>query len=189
MLELAEAYATFTVPTFTIPLTGVVIGVGPHVDLRFDPERRLHNPDGPAWSWVTGEMVHAWHGTRVPAWVIDNPTGDQIAAEPNTEIRRCAIERYGWDRYLAHLGVTPVSIEDDPGNPGHQLALYDLPETAQLYDEPVRLLVMENASRDRDGSRRTFAETVPVSCPDAVSAAAWQFDVDPDLYRALQRAT
>ena len=144
----------------------------------------------PALAWPDGMSVHAWHGTRVPAWVVnDDATVDRIQAEPNTEIRRCAIERFGWDRYLTSLGVQPVSVEDDPGNPGHILRLFDLPDSAQLYDEPVRLLVMENASLDRDGSRRTFAETVPGDIRSAVDAAAWQFDCDPGVYRRLVRAS
>jgi hypothetical protein len=53
----------------------------------------------------------------------------------------------------------------------------------------VRLLVMANASRDRDGARRTFAETVPAEITTATAAAAWQFGCDPNLYRSLERAT
>ena len=48
---------------------------------------------------------------------------------------------------------------------------------------------MNNASRDRDGSRRRFAETVPAHIDGAVAAAAWQFDVPTDEYRQLARAT
>jgi hypothetical protein len=58
-----------------------------------------------------------------------------------------------------------------------------------LYGERVRLVVMENASRDRDGSRRRFAETVPASCVSAVGAQAWAFGVKEDVYRSLARAT
>ena len=184
----AEAYRTFCA-TPTIPLRGVVIGVGPHLAVHFDADRRLHNADGAAWSWVTGEAIHAWHGTRVPEWVISSPTVDRIASERNTEIRRCAIESLGWPAYLTALNLTPISVEADPGNPGHELALYDVPGARQLFGGDVRLLVMDNASRDRDGTRRTYAETVPAELSSAVDAAAWQFNVDPTIYRALQRAT
>ena len=183
------AYRTFCVPAFTIPLTGVVIGLGPHLECKFDATRRLHNQDGPAWSWPDGGAVWAWHGTRVPEWVIADPTVGKIAAETNTEIRRCAIENLGWATYLEHLGVAPVSVEPDPGNPGFDLSLYDVPDARELFGGDVRLLVMHNASRDRDGTRRTFAETVPATCGTAIEAAAWQFDIDPDIYRAIQRAT
>ena len=148
---------------------------------------RLHCATGPAMAWPDGWSIHAWHGTRVPAWVIECPTVERIAAETNTEVRRCAIESYGWGRYIDDIGATPIDVAADPANPGHVLRLYDVP--GDLYDGDVRLLVMDNASRDRDGSRRTFAETVPADVTSAIDAAAWQFDVDPTIYRQLERAT
>ncbi|HPB46902.1 MAG TPA: hypothetical protein PLP95_13695, partial [Microthrixaceae bacterium] len=151
---------------------------------------QLHNDRGPAIRWRDGWALHFWHGTRVPAWVIDGPTVEKINAETNSEIRRCAIEAYGWDLYLEHLGANPVDVADDPGNPGHTLRLYDVPNSRELYDgNDVRLLVMDNASRDRDGSRRTYAETVPATIATCVAAAAWQFDVPETTYRELVRAT
>jgi len=152
--------------------------------------RRLHCSTGPSVAYRDGWSLWHWHGVSVPQWAIeaDDPTG-QIATEHNTEIRRCAIERYGWDRYLDRIGVTPVSVQADPGNAGHELRLYDLPRDHQVYGAPVRLLVMDNASRDRDGTRRRFAETVPADVPDAVAAAAWQFGVDRGVYAGLERAS
>jgi hypothetical protein len=58
-----------------------------------------------------------------------------------------------------------------------------------VYESPVRLLVMDNASRDRDGSRRRFAETVPAGISSAVAAAAWQFGVPAEEYARMTRAT
>jgi hypothetical protein len=85
------------------------------------------------------------------------------------------------------IGAAPVDEADDPGNPGHVLRLFDTPD--QIYNEPTRLLVMSNASLDRDGTRRAYAETVPAEIGSAVAAAAWQFGVDADMYRQLERAT
>ena len=148
---------------------------------------QLHDATGPSIAWGDEWQLWHWHGTQVPSWVIEAPTLGRIGAETNTEIRRCAIESYGWGRYLADVGAVPVSVEPDPGNPGQVLALHDLPE--QIYAEPVRLLVMSNGSLDRDGSRRQFAETVPATCATAVEAAAWQYDVSPEMYRQLARRT
>jgi hypothetical protein len=188
LLSTLHAYRTFCIPAFTIPLTGVVIGLGPHVETCWD-QGRLHSAGSPAWHWPTSEAIWSWRGTRVPEWVITDPTTSRIAAEANTEIRRCAIESLGWERYLSEIGAIPVSTEADPGNPGHQLHLYDVPDARQLYGGDVRVLVMQNASLDRDGKRRTFAETVPSTCRTAIEAAAWQFDLTPDTYRERARAT
>ena len=150
---------------------------------------RMHREDGPAIAWGSQWALWFWHGVNVPQWVIESPTVERIAAEKNTETRRCAIESLGWPTYLDALDLTPVSVEDDPGNHGRELALYDVPDARTLFGGDVRLLVMRNASLDRDGSRRTFAETVPSTCQTAIDAAAWQFDVDPTIYRTLVRAT
>jgi hypothetical protein len=56
---------------------------------------RLHNATGPAIQYRDGWKVHAWHGRLVPAWVIEEPTADRIAAEPDAEVRQCAIEVAG----------------------------------------------------------------------------------------------
>ena len=158
-----------------------------HTACHVDVNGALHHETRPAWEWADGTKIWAWRGTRVPEWVITDCTLDQIGRETNTEIRRCAIEHYGWDRYLTSIGAAPVDEADDPGNPGHVLRLFDTPE--QIYSEPTRLLVMSNASLDRDGTRRTYAETVPAEIGSAVAAAAWQFGVDVDVYRQLERAT
>jgi len=139
-----------------------------------------------------GWEIHSWHGTRVPAWVIIDPTIERIAAERNSEIRRCAIEHLGWPRFLDGLGVTPVDECPDPANSPHKLRLFDVPaKFADVYgNQPVRLLVMTNASVDRGTrERRIYAETVPAACSSALDEAAWQCQTTPDIYAQLQRAT
>jgi hypothetical protein len=158
-------------------------------ELYRDDNGRMHNDSGMSIKYRDGWGFYVWHGIRVPEWVIMDPTIKRIQKESNTEVRRCAIENFGWDRYLDELGVKPVSVEDDPANPGFKLSLYDIPSEHQVYDDRVRLVVMHNASRDRNGSRRIFAETVPVDCKTAVEASAWQFGVDVETYRSMQRAT
>ncbi|MGQ0823464.1 MAG: DUF6745 domain-containing protein [Actinomycetota bacterium] len=156
-----------------------------------DPSGLLHAEKGPALSFADGLVVYAWHGTRVPADFVDGAgwPPERIRREPNTEIRRCAIERFGWDRYLAWLGVVPVASAPDPGNPPFTVDLYDVRDALHLHHSPVRLVVMRNASLDRDGTRRTYAEMVPASLDDPLAAQAWAFDVAPDVYARIARAT
>ena len=160
-----------------------------HDEVVTGRRRRLHNASGPSVRYRDGWCVWHWHGQRVPQWVIESPSIAKIAAETNTEVRRCAIESLGWPKYLKALKLKPVHVEADPGNPGFKLQLFDVPGARTLYNAEVRLLVMQNASRDRDGTRRTFAETVPATCKTAGEAAAWQFGVDVTDYRLLARAT
>jgi hypothetical protein len=125
---------------------------------------------------------------RVPRDLIEGhwSTSD-ILRHDNAEVRRCAIERMGWDRFVAEAGLRQVGdTVPDPGNPGHYLQLFDVPE--QVYDEPVRVLLCDNATPERDGTRRRFGLTVPADCPDPVAAAAWTFDLAADTYRQLEHA-
>lgn len=153
---------------------------------------RMHNDRGPAISWSDDWKLYYWHGIRVPADLIEEGwTPEQILQCDNAEIRRCAIERYGWDRFTVDAGFKTVGESvPDPGNPGQELTLYDLPdEMRDMYAERARILVCSNASQDRDGTRRRFGLPVPIRFGDPIAAAAATFDLSPAEYVALQRAT
>ncbi|MGW5052552.1 DUF6745 domain-containing protein [Actinokineospora sp. NPDC004072] len=154
------------------------------VALRLKDER-LHCADGPAVAYPDGWELYFWDGTRVPAWVIREPTVDRIAAEPNIEVRRCAIERLGWADFISQANLTVVGRAPDPGNPGHELVLYDLPS----WDEPSRLLLAVNGSVERDGTRRRYGLRVPDWFDDPIDAAGWTYGLSGAHYAQLQRRT
>ncbi|MDL4815349.1 DUF6745 domain-containing protein [Actinomadura opuntiae] len=147
-----------------------------------DGEVRLHHPDGPAVRYHDGWDMHAWHGTPVPSWVIDDPAPDRIERETNVEIRRCAIEHLGWPAYIEGAGLRLVSTAPDPGNPGSELRLYDLRREA-------RVLLAVNGSVERDGTRRRYGLTVPGAMSDPVAAAAWTYGLSAEQYSLLARRT
>src|SRR5262249_54887682 len=103
---------------------------------------RLHCSDGPAIAYPDGFRVHSWHGTRAPDWVITDPSPDRIAKESNVEVRRSAIERIGWDRFLDEAEVDLLGSAPHPGNPGCELRLYHVPPAS--WGRAVRLLVAQN---------------------------------------------
>ena len=174
------------------PMHGAVVLTDRPTALHRDPQGRLHADGGPALAYADGYGGHWWHGVGVPADLVtgDGWQPDRILRERNTEIRRCAIEKRGWDRFVHDAGLTRVASAADPGNPGHNLDLYDLPRgMSDLYDEPARILLVANASLDRDGTRRRFGLPVPADISDPLTAAAALFDVSPVEYAALARAT
>jgi hypothetical protein len=150
---------------------------------------RLHCETGPAVAWADGTAVYAWHGTRVPADLIEGAGWDttRILQERNAEVRRCAIERAGWDRFVREAGLAQVGpTVADPGNPGQELALYDVPE--RIYgDADVRVLLCTNGTVERDGSRHRFGLTVPAEIEDPIAAAAWGYGLTPELYATAAR--
>lgn len=148
---------------------------------------RLHCADGPSVQYRDGWTLHTWHGTRVPADLIDGDgwTPEQILKERNQEIRRCAIERLGWDAFIDQANLTRVGEPvPDPGNPGNTISLYDLPET--LFEQPVRVLLCTNGTEERSGERRRFGLTVPAEIDDPIEAAAWTYDWPVAAYRQLE---
>jgi len=157
------------------------------VALHLDPQQRLHNADGPAIEYADGFALYSWHGTRVPAEMIRGEWDTtRILQEPNAEVRRSAIERLGWDEFVVAAELAQVGeVMDDPGNPGCTITLYDVP--AVIYDEPVRVLICTNGTPERGGTRRKFGLTVPVECGTPIEAAAWGYDVSPEVYATLQR--
>ena len=151
--------------------------------------RRLHSDDGPVVHWPDGTQAYALHGVAVPADLVRSgySTAD-ILRERNAEVRRIAIDRLGWDEFVASALVRAVHPPiPDPGNPGRTLTLYDVPTHA--FDPPARLLICTNATPERDGTLRRYGLWVPALINDAVAAAAWTFDVDPSTYWKLRRAT
>jgi hypothetical protein len=154
----------------------------------------LHSADGMAVTYRDGWGLWCWHGRRVPRWVIENASVSRIAAEPNVEIRRCAIEALGWERFIRDAGLTLVGSCPDPGNPGMELELYDVPE--RLWGSQVRVLLAWNGTVELDGSRRRFGLTVPAGITSPLAAAAWTYDdpssavrMTPELYATITRRT
>ncbi|MEU8802756.1 DUF6745 domain-containing protein [Spirillospora sp. NPDC048819] len=154
-----------------------------HTEVWGDEEQvRLHRPDGPALRFADGWAVHAWHGTKVPSWVIDDPSVERIMRETNIEVRRCAIEKIGWGEYIDQAGLRLVAAAPDPGNPGSELRLYDL-------REQTRVLLAVNGSVERDGHRRRYGLTVPGGIEDPIAAAGWTYGLSADQYSRLVRRT
>jgi hypothetical protein len=148
---------------------------------------RLHREDGPAVRWRDGFALNFWHGTPLPANFFDTaPTVRAINRMRNSEQRRAAIERMGWAAYVERAGWRRVATAPDPGNPPHELVLYEDP---RHRDGHVRALVMTNGSPDRSGEQRRYAELVPSHLDDPVEAAAWQYGCPVEVYRRLQRRT
>ena len=172
------------------PMRGAVVLTDRPTVIARDGQGRLHSQTGPALAYSDGWTIHAVHGVRVPAEIIEHPeaiTVDRILTDPNTEVRRVMIDLRGWDWFTAAAGLRLVDTADDPGNPGETITLWDLPE--QVYDEPVRVVLVTNASPERDGTRRRYGLTVPADCDSAEGAVAWTFGIDADDYRSLARAT
>ena len=74
-----------------------------HNILHRDMEGRLHCETGPALAYPDTFSIWAWHGTRVPQRIIEEPetlTVKEALAEENVEVRRVMLERMGWSKVV-----------------------------------------------------------------------------------------
>jgi hypothetical protein len=149
-----------------------------HAFLRRDGDGRLHGERGPAVVWPDGFAVHAWHGVRVPAHVIDHPEAldpHAVVVEPNVEVRRVMIELLGLERLIRGLRLEPIA-GDDAG----RLWRIDQPP-----DEPIVLVEVENATTEPGGGRKRYFLRVPPGLATAREAVAWTFDLPAEDYVPL----
>ena len=140
-----------------------------------DESRRMHSESGPAIAFSDGYKIFAWHGTMVPEWIIEKPyaiTVDKIIQEPNNEVRRVMIDRFGSERFIRESGASVV----------HQDEFGTLFRKELVNDEPLVMVKVKNSSPEPDGSFRDYFLRVPPSIRTAKAAVAWTFDMTPEEY-------
>lgn len=142
--------------------------------LRLDEQGRLHALDRPALSFADDLRLYAWHGTMVPRRVVDIHflDADRILAEPNSELRRMMIERYGLARFRQEAGAQRLH-RDRWGT------LWRVPVSD---DEPVVTVEVVNSTPEPDGKRRRYELRVPPGMRTALEAVAWTFGLSPRDY-------
>jgi hypothetical protein len=170
------------------PMKDAVVITERPTELHRDPQGRMHCDTGPAIRYPDGWGLHMWHGTRVPADLIEKGWGiREIFAEKNSEVRRCAIEKRGWDWFIQESGIKKVASAPDPGNAPYHIALYDLPdELEDMFDADARILLCVNGTEEKDGTRRRFGLPVPAHHTDPVAAAADLYGWPEAAYRQIE---
>jgi hypothetical protein len=71
----------------------------------------LHNETGPSVRWPDGWSLWSIRGVAVNEQIVMAPetqTIEQINAEPNAEVKRIRIERFGWPQYLEQSSAVVV---------------------------------------------------------------------------------
>jgi hypothetical protein len=178
--ELAGLAATATAAGWWWPYADVVLMTERPVELHQDEPGRLHRADGPALAFPDGFGLHAWRGMPVPPGFLDGLTGltpADIRAEDNAELRRVMLEHYGYDRYLAESGATPVH-RDETG----VLWRIDLDG-----DEPVVTVEVVNSTPEPDGTHRVYWLRVPPRTRTAREGVAWTFGLTAETYQPVRQ--
>jgi len=161
------------------PLAGGCVITERPARLARDTEGRLHCADAMCIAYPDGWGFYAWHGVRVPEQVIVSPetlTPTQILGEPNAEVRRVMMERYGMARLLRDARAERVDASDYG-------TLYRLPVA---NDEPLVMVEVENATPEPDGTQKKYTLRVPPTIATAHEAVAWTFGMTPREYAVAE---
>jgi hypothetical protein len=173
-----------------------------HVD-RSNGNRRLHKASSAAVESDV-ENIYFLNGVLVPAFVVVKPewiTIDHIRNEENAEVRRCMIERMGWDRFCEQANMRIIHSDElhsnfpsipvsDMVEPGQRLVTTyragtetaDLLETADLKDfedRPLRFVRLTDPSTSRQYTLRVLHNHT--SCYQAVG---WTFGLTEKEYKS-----
>ena len=141
------------------PFRGAAILTERPTSLHRDDRNRLHCETGPAIGYSDGWGVYAWHGTRVSREIVEHPeqiTPGRIDSEPNAEVRRVMLERYGLGRYVLESGASVV--HDDVDALGHPRRLLRKPMGWELPD--LLMVHVKNSTLEPDGSRKDYVLAV-----------------------------
>ena len=164
---------------------------------------RLHCEDGPAVGFPDGWGVWAWHGTRVPQFVIEAPetiTIDQVRKEKNAEVRRAMVERMGWENFCAAAKMKLIHVDElhsrFPDIPVSELVdagkrlvtsyregveraeLLEAAELRDFEDRPLRFVRLTDPSTGRQYALRVLHDHT--RCYEAVG---WTFGLTETEYK------
>jgi hypothetical protein len=139
--------------------------------LSRDAHGRLHSEMGKCTEYRDGWGFWAWHGVRVPEYVIVEPeslTREDFLNEPNVEVRRVMQQRMG-QRFVGELGG--IVLDSSPGGTLYEVELPDDPEQVAHYVQ------LQDASPERQYFLR-----VPPTIQTATEAVAWSFGLSLQDY-------
>ena len=160
------------------PYEKICFATGRPLELHRDNRGRLHNETRMAIRYADGWGFYAWHGIIVPEYVIllsEPITLEMIHAEPNIEVRRVLIERFGLENYLKQGSVKKIH-NDQCGT------LYSM---SLRSDEPIFVVHVVNSTPEPDGTYKQYFLRVPPSMTRAREAVAWTFGLTIDEYMPL----
>ena len=149
--------------------------------LHRDELGRLHSLTGPALVYPDGWAIHAVHGVRVPREVVEDSTWttvERIEAEPNSEIRRVMMLKYGAARYLQESGAKLVN----------QSKRGKLWRKDRKGDDPLVMVEVQNSTSEPDKTFKTYFLRVPPHIKTAAAAVAWRFGFETvrDYHPAIE---
>lgn len=161
--------------------------------IKRDNQGRLHSLEGPAVKWRNNDCHYFVKGIEVPTrWIEEKVVVEDIEKAQNAELRRIALEIYGYKNYIVDIGAKKIA-EDEWG----ELYKVDMPD-----DEPLVVVSMLNSTPELEEGmgleqREEFRQTelgkrgewykryilrVPPTTRTPLEGLAWTFQMTPEQY-------
>jgi hypothetical protein len=147
--------------------------------IRQDARARLHSAKGPALRYADGWAAYAWKGVLVPPWIVERPellSIRTISGAHDPQIRRCMIEVFTPERFIAEGGAYRVS-QDETGVLWRQRWRWEAWAAVEVL----------NGSPEPDGTRKRYFLQVPANMRSAREAVAWTYGLPEQRYRPVVR--
>jgi hypothetical protein len=145
--------------------------------MRLNDRDRFHSEHGPAIRWRDGFALYAIDGVFVKKQIVESPetlTVSQIVDEPNAEVRRVMLSRFGEERFIRESKAT---VLDDDERFGTLMA-----HSFGWSDEALVMVKVKNSTPESDGSYKHYYLRVPPTMRTAREAVAWTFQFSPNEY-------
>ena len=158
-----------------------------------DGQGRLNATDSPAVEWVNGDKHYFVKGIEVPdSWIEDKVSLKDIQECNNTELRRIAMELYGYKEYVIDIGAKKIS-SDEWG---------ELYQVEIQEDEPITMVSVLNSTcepyeqmgleqreefrgselSNRGAWFKRYLLRVPPTTKTPLEGLAWSHDMTPEEY-------
>jgi hypothetical protein len=156
-----------------IPYDQVCLMMERPIEVSLDDLMRPHSDERAAIKFHSNWSVYCIRGIPVPERIFKGDfTAVDIDDQPNVEMRRIMIDRYGLQRYLTDSGAEEI----------HRDEFGILYQKETEIDEPIVVVQVRNSTPEPDGTFKSYMLRVPPSIRTAKEAVAWTFGVDANLY-------
>ena len=162
--------------------------------IKRDEQGRLHSTEGASIEWHNGDKHYFVKGIEVPeSWIKSKVTLEDIKNSSNAELRRIALELYGYKEYVIDIGAKQIA-KDEYG---------ELYKVNIQDDEPIVMVSVLNSAcepfkqmglEQRDEFRATeiaqrgerfkrYLLRVPPEIQTPLEGLAWSHNVTPEEYK------
>jgi hypothetical protein len=161
--------------------------------IKRDEQGRLHSINSPAVEWINGDNHYFAKGIEIPeSWIENKVTLEDIKNANNAELRRIAMELYGYKEYVIDVGAKKIA-SDEWG----ELYKVEIEE-----DEPIVMVSVMNSTCEpykamgleqrqefrstelvnREAWFKRYLLRVPPTVQTPLEGLAWSHNLSPEEY-------